>query len=458
MSQPAARIDVGAAIEGARLRPFHVHLVFWSLIIMLFDGFDQQMIGYVAPSLIHAWHIKSQAFVPVFTTSMVGMMIGATFGGSVADRYGRRNMMVLGMAVFGLFTLAAAWATTIGGLSALRLIAGIGVGFAVPNALALTAEYAPKRQRATLITVMFLGYSLGGAAGGWAAAALIPRFGWPSMFLVGGVLPLALVPASLFLLPESIRFRLLRDGAGDAAGARLVLQRLLPDVVIGPQTELVVQEEIQHGQPVRHLFTDKRALFTILLWISFVANLMTLTFVINWLPTVIANAGIALTRAVIVSSYFQVGGLVGGVIVSRLMDRGTITPLAWFFGGASLSIALIGSIGSSSMLLDCIVFAAGFFVVGGQFGLNALASSAYPTFMRSTGTGWALGIGRLGAITGPIIGGVLIALALPQQELFLFGALPMLIGCLAIVRMVAARRRDTPDERAISEEPVNTVH
>ncbi|WP_321930728.1 MFS transporter [Paraburkholderia guartelaensis] len=457
MKEGTASVDVGAAIEGGRLRRFHFQLVFWSMVIMVFDGFDQQMIGYVAPSVIRAWHIASPAFVPVFTTSMVGMMLGATLGGSAADRYGRRTMMIAGMAVFGLFTLAAAWATTIASLSVLRLLAGIGVGFAVPNALALTAEYAPKRQRATLITIMFLGYTIGGAAGGWAAAALIPRFGWPAMFVVGGVLPLALLPAAFFVLPESIRFQLLRHG--DVAAVREKLARIVPDLRIGPDTRLVAREEVRKGQPVCHLFTEGRASFTLLLWITFVANLMTLTFVMTWLPTVIANAGIPLTRAVIVSSFFQVGGIVGGVVISRLLDRGTIRPLAAFFGGAALSIALIGSIGNNPLLLDCVVFAAGLFVVGGQFGLNALASSAYPTFIRSTGTGWAMGIGRLGAIIGPVIGGILISLALPQQTLFLYGAVPMLTGCAAIVAMITKGRhepRDADVQQPIAEDALNS--
>jgi AAHS family 4-hydroxybenzoate transporter-like MFS transporter len=429
MNNAVHSIDVDQAIKTSAVRWFHANLVFWSFVVMLMDGFDQQMIGYVAPSIIHAWSIPRASFVPVFTTSMVGMMIGSTLGGSAADRWGRRRLLLTGMVIFGLLTAACGFTTSTAELSVVRFLAGIGVGFAVPNALALTAEYAPERHRAMLITIMFLGYSLGGAAGGWAAALLIPRFGWASIFFVGGVSAIVLVPACAFALPESIRFQLLRIGNGERA--RTILKRLLPDTAIDEQTRLIFTEKIQPGVPARHLFTEKRAVFTLLLWLCFITNLMTLTFALNWLPTVIADAGIALTRAVMVTSYFQVGGVAGGLILSRLLDRGTLAPLAWFFGLAAISIALIGVVGNTSLALDVVVCAAGVFVVGGQFGLNALASSAYPTFMRATGAGWALGVGRFGAVPGPIIGGLLIGLNLSPNVLFAYGAVPMLVACVA---------------------------
>jgi AAHS family 4-hydroxybenzoate transporter-like MFS transporter len=441
MNNALSSIDVDSAIESSAIRRFHANLVFWSFIVMLMDGFDQQMIGYVAPSIIHAWSIPRASFVPVFTASMVGMMIGATLGGSAADRWGRRRVMLAGMGIFGLLTAACGFATSAAELSAVRFLAGIGVGFAVPNALALTAEYAPGRHRATLVTIMFLGYSLGGAAGGWAAALLIPRFGWASIFFVGGAAALVLVPACALALPESIRFQLLR--IGDGARARTMLRRLLPDVVMDERTRLILVEKVEPGVPARHLFSENRAVFTLLLWLCFVANLMTLTFVLNWLPTVIANAGIPLTRAVMVTSYFQVGGVAGGLILSRLLDRGTLAPLAGFFGLAAISIALIGVVGNTSLALDVVVCAAGVFVVGGQFGLNALASSAYPTFMRATGAGWALGVGRFGAVLGPVIGGFLIGLNLPSTVLFMCGAVPMLVACAAAVVLASGRIRFT---------------
>lgn len=429
MNNALPTIDIDSAIGSSSVNRFHVNVVFWSFVVMLMDGFDQQMIGYVAPSIIHAWGIARASFVPVFTASMVGMMVGSTLGGSAADRWGRRSIMLLGMGIFGLLTAACGLTTSISELSVVRFLAGIGVGFAVPNALALTAEYAPMRHRSTMITVMFLGYSLGGAAGGWAAALLIPRFGWASLFYVGGVAAVVLIPACALMLPESIRFQVLR--AGDGARARTLLKRLLPGVAIDEQTRLILAEKVERGVPAKHLFTEKRAVFTLLLWLCFIANLMTLTFVLNWLPTVIANAGIPLTRAVMVTSYFQVGGVAGGLILSRLLDRGTLAPLAGFFGCAAVSIALIGIVGNTSLALDLVVFAAGLFVVGGQFGLNAVASIAYPTFMRATGAGWALGVGRFGAILGPIIGALLITLNLPLSVLFMCGAVPMVVACVA---------------------------
>ena len=430
------KIDVVALLDNSKITRFHVQLIFWSFLIMVVDGFDLQAIGYVAPSLIKAWQVSRASFGTAFSAGLVGMMIGATQGGTLGDRWGRKRTVLAGAVCFGLFTLVTAFATGLNGLIALRFLAGIGLGCAVPNAIALNTEYAPKKYRATLVTVMFLGYTIGAALGG-AAALLIPRFGWQSVFVIGGIAPLVVALLCYFFLPESVRFQVLRQGTVEQARARM--RKWFPHAGITDDSVLEVREEVRSGMSLPHLFKEKRAPFTVLLWICFIANLITLHFIANWLPTVIESTGVPLQRAVVVTSLFQVGGTFGGIIISRLLDRGSLRPLVVFFGLAAATIASIGKFSNSEIMLEVIVFAAGLFVVGTQFGLNALAGSSYPTFIRATGVGWALGIGRIGSILGPVIGGILIALKLPLPQIFLYGAIPMLVGCVSAFLLLRLR-------------------
>ena len=438
MNTKLNKLDVVELLDNARISKFHINLIVWSFLIMVVDGFDLQAIGYVAPSLIKEWGLNRAAFGTAFSAGLVGMMIGATQGGTLGDRLGRKRTVLVGVVWFGLFTLVTAWVGGLTGLVLLRFLAGIGLGCAVPNAIALNTEYAPKRLRATMVTVMFLGYTIGAALGGAAAALLIPRFGWPSVFIAGGVAPIVVALLCVKYLPESVRFQLLRGNKLEAA--RRQLQAWFPQARIGAATELVMVEEVRPGYSLGHLFKEGRAPFTVLLWICFIANLVTLHFIANWLPTVIESTGVPLQRAVIVTSLFQVGGTLGGIIISRLLDRGSLVPLVGFFAMAALMIAAIGMFSSSETMLEAIVFGAGLFVVGTQFGLNALAGSSYPTFIRSTGVGWALGIGRIGSIMGPAVGGVLIAMKLPLHQIFLWGATPMLIGCVASFMLLRLRK------------------
>lgn len=432
------RIDVVALLDNATITRRHISLMIWSFLIMLLDGFDLQAIGYVVPTLVKEWHMERAVFGAALSAGLLGMMIGTTQGGALGDRLGRKRTVLAGVAWFGLCTLLTAWVGGLSGLVALRFLAGVGLGCAVPNVVALTSEFAPKRLRATMVTVMFLGYTMGAALGGAAAAMLIPRLGWGSVFLLGGAAPLLVALICLFDLPESIRFQLMRRG--QSAAVRLQLQRWFPAAGIDAGTELLFDEPKLAGYALAHLFRENRAPFTILLWICFIANLITLHFIANWLPTVIESTGVPLRHAVFVTSLFSVGGTFGGIFINRLLDRGSLAPLVGFFAMAALMIAAIGMVNGSETMLEVIVFGAGLFVIGTQFGLNALAASSYPTFIRATGVGWALGVGRFGSILGPVAGGVLIALKLPIQHIFLWGATPMLIGCIASIRLLRLRR------------------
>ena len=370
------------------------------------DGFDAQSMGYVAPALAADFQIARAALGPLISIGLVGMMIGALTFGPLADRFGRKPILIVCILIFGVMSLITATATSVGTLRIFRLITGLGLGGAMPNTIALTSEYVPKRFGATAVMTMFCGFSIGAAVGGFIAAALISRFGWQAVFLVGGSIPLVIAVLTIALLPESIRFLLLKGGR--ETKVKQYLARISPRIPAYDELSAGVDEHKSQNFVMKQLFTEGRARVTPLLWLMFFMTLLNLYFLQNWLPTVMSDAGIKIETAIMITTLFQMAGVVGTITLGRLMDRhakSAFKILAAAYFGAAISVFLIGESGVSIALLICTVSAAGFCIVGGQTASNALAADYYPTSIRSTGVGWCLGIGRIGGIVGPILGG-----------------------------------------------------
>jgi MFS transporter, AAHS family, 4-hydroxybenzoate transporter len=455
-------IDAGRLIEEQKFGWFQATLMFWICAFMFIEGYDMQVVGYAAPVIIKAWHSDKAAFGVVFGAGLGGFMLGATLLGNLGDRFGRKRMIVAGSLLFGLFTLASAFAEDLTSLLTLRAIAGLGLGGSIPNAIALITEYAPARVRATRVGFMFIGYTTGSALGGVIAAQLMPNYGWQSVFVVGGVLPIILAAVLVFALPESVRFLMLKRGRTDLVFS--LLRRLRPELDLRDGTAISMPDTKQNGPPVKQLFAGGRAAMTALLWLGFAANMVSLHFLTSWLPTVIADSGVPLTHAVIATALLQAGGAAGSLLVGVLLDRiGTLGIVAAFLVAAPC-VASLGHVGTDETPLMALVAIAGMCIIGGQAGINALAGTLYPTHMRSTGTGWAFGIGRIGSILGPVIGGQLIAFGLPLGVLFVTAAAPILVsasalfflGRLPIVRdrePGAAAERASPDTATASALP-----
>jgi MFS transporter, AAHS family, 4-hydroxybenzoate transporter len=438
--------DVPALLDAQKIGPFQILIAGLCAAVVFMDGFDAQAIGYVAPSLSRAWKLQPGALGPVFSIGLFGLMIGALVFGPAADRFGRKPVVIFCTAFFGLCTLLTVSAGSLRGLMLWRFLTGLGLGGAMPNSIALTGEYSPHRSRATMIMVMFIGFSLGAALGGALAAQLVPTRGWTSVFWVGGVFPLLLVPILMAWLPESARFLALK-GTADAR-IHHILTRIDPQLRFEAGTRFEVPEQHAAGFTVRHLFSEQRAVTTLLLWVMFFMNLLVLYFMASWLPTVIHNAGVSERLAIIISTLFQVGGAIGTVVLARCIDRLSPTHVlaaAYFLAG--VFVAAVGQASTSVAAIGPLIFAAGFCIVGAQIGANAFAAMYYPTFIRSTGVGWALGIGRLGSIIGPLVGGLMLALRWDVPFLFLVGAVPVLIASgaiFAVGRIERARRRARP--------------
>lgn len=431
---------LGDLIDGQRLGGFNVALLAWSFLAMLADGFDIAALASAAPALSRTWEVAPKDFAPALTASLVGILFGAPLLGAIGDRAGRRIAVIAGTFVFGLGTLATIWAGSITQITALRFVTGIGIGGLMPNLIALNAELQPKRWRAPMIVLMFTGITAGSGLPGAIQAWLIPLYGWPVMFLIGGIAPLVVGVLLVFYLPESVRFLATRP----FMRARLIamLGRMRPDLSIADGPALSLAEPVAAaGSGLPQLFGSGMAAITGLLWVCFACALMANYFLVSWLPLLLETHGLAPREAGLATSLYHYGGLLGGVLVSFVLARFGFAAIAVLFGLAIPAVAAIGLQGATFATMAATIALAGFFVLGSQFGNNAASGLLYPAGVRSRGVGWALGIGRFGSIAGPLVGGALIAMRLPLDKLFLLAAVPLAVGVTAAVVVAALCHR-----------------
>lgn len=425
-------INVIDTIDRGRLGALLCLVIGLCMLCTFIDGFDIQAMSYVAPSIIKEWGIAKTQLGQVFGASLVGMAIGALVFGSLADRAGRRPILIGAMLFLALFVYLTARADSVQELLALRFATGLCMGAVIPNAVALAGEFSPARMRVTLMMIASSGLVLGGAIGGVIAAALIPAFGWRSVFLAGAALPLLTVLLMLAALPESLQFLAMRKHGEEKMGA--VLRRIDPALDIGAHIEFVMPERKMNGMPFMHLFRDAHGLGTVLLWAVNFMNLMSAYFLANWLPVIMNEAGHSTTQAVLAGAVLWIGGFVGNLFLGWFVDRrGFGLTLALTFVVAAVAIALIGQIAGSLQVAFIVIAIVGFCILGGQNAVNALAAVYYPTAMRSTGMGWALGIGRLGSILGPVVGGELLSLRWSSSSLFAAAAVPSVLSLFAVL-------------------------
>jgi AAHS family 4-hydroxybenzoate transporter-like MFS transporter len=428
-TQTHGEIDVADFIDQQPVGAFQIKLLATCASVLFLDGFDTQAIGYVAPALAKEWGLTKGALGPVFSAGLFGLMIGALVFGPLADRIGRKKIIILSTLAFGIGSLATAFVQDVNFLLAIRFLTGLGLGGAMPNAIAMTSEFNPRRRRATMVMIMFCGFSVGAALGGLLAAALIPQFGWRSVFVVGGVAPLLLVPILSLRLPESVRFLALTGRAHQRVAE--LLATINPKAAFAPGTQFVIHEPELRGIPVQHLLRDGRAPVTLLLWVVFFMSLLDLYFLSNWLPTVLNDLGASVSSASAIGSMLQVGGVVGTFALGSVIDRFSFRALALVYFIAVFAVGAIGQLGHSVVFVTMAIFAAGFCIVGGQIAANALAAGFYPTSVRATGVGWALGIGRVGSIVGPLIGGALLSAKWSTASVFEAAAGAALCAALA---------------------------
>ena len=426
-------IDVQQFINQHRFSRTQIVTLLLCFLIVAVDGFDTASIGFIAPAIGKQWALDPAHMAPVFGAGMFGLMIGALCFGPVADRIGRKATLMICVAFFGLASLVSAWSPDLQVLLVLRFLTGLGLGGAMPNAITLSSEYSPDKHRSVLVTTMFCGFTLGSALGGILAAYIVAHWGWHAVLLVGGVVPLLLLPLLAWLLPESARYLVARGAAAEKISR--ILNRIAPETDLH-DARYELADKAPAGSPVKQLFDAKLRRGTVILWVMFFMCMLIIYLLSSWLPTLIKNTGRTLQDASLVTAMFQIGGTVGSIALGRFMDRFNPTrvlSLAYIVG--AVFIALIGHTASSTPLLVLAVFMAGFCASGGQVGGNALAAGFYPTANRATGVAWALGIGRIGSILGSMAGGWMLTMGWGLDTVFEAVAVPAVIASICVLFM-----------------------
>jgi AAHS family 4-hydroxybenzoate transporter-like MFS transporter len=435
-------VDVGRLVDEQPIRAFHIKLVILLFFVLISDGFDLQAIGYAAPGLVKEWHIDRSALGPVFTASLIGMLFGAPLFGWVGDRYGRRFAILSGVFIYGVFALASAASQTESQLLALRFLTGMGLGGVPANAVALVAEYAPRRVRATLIVIAQLGLTVGSMMPAVVSGFLEARYGWRSQFVVGGLAPLVIGTALLFWLPESLKFMVVAKRP--MLGILQVANALDPGLNADTDTAFVTPVRIAGAERfhVKQLFSDGLFWITPIIWVLFVCYLMANYFLHSWMPILFRDEGLTISQTAVTTAMFDVGGIFGALTISRMIDRRGVSAIAVLYLMACPAVGVIGFIDNSVYLLGTAIFLAGFCLVGITLSMNAVAGLIYPTEIRAKGVGWANGLGRLGSISGPTLGAWLVGMHLPVTQLFLAPVVPMAIGfvlCVLLTRLCVNR-------------------
>ncbi|HEY4174970.1 MAG TPA: MFS transporter [Rhodopila sp.] len=424
-----------AALEGQRIGALQLRVAAICFLAQTFDGYDLSSIGMAAPALSQAWHLPGAAFAGSFVMSSVGIMVGALASGPIGDRLGRKPVLIASLVLLMVSSFACVEVTTIGMLAALRFVTGLGIGTLMPATVALASDYLPRRVRASLIMVVFTGAPLGGFLGGQLVAQLLPVYGWESIFVVGGLLPLALLPVALFWLPESPRFLLRQGRLTPKARAMLAGLNIAVD-----QDEHVV--DIAEGNPVAGLFRDGLAMTTVLVWTLYFANLLSMYLIGYWLPTVLHMSGLTPADAVFAASLRDAGPLLSIFLIAPMSQR--FMPqsvVAVSLAGGVVAIAVVGLVNLPYLPLLAVIFLVGCCTTGSMTGINGMIGALYPARVRNTGMGWALGVGRLGGIGGPWLGGLLLGLGWPPRQIFLFACVTAAIATVSVVLLRVQVRR-----------------
>jgi MFS transporter, AAHS family, 4-hydroxybenzoate transporter len=441
-----AVVPVSRFLDERGLTSFHIGLIVWTVLLALIDGYDIAAIAVASPHLVRDWHLANRAALgPVLSASLIGILFGSAMFGWVGDRYGRKVALISSNLLYGAFTWIAAYSTSLDQMFWLRLIAGLGIGGVIPNVVAINAESAPRRLRATLALVTVGCVPLGGAFPGIVADLWEPTHGWQIIFLIGGIAPVLFALAAVFGLAESIKFMTLHES--QRGRLERLIKTLRPDFIIPANAKFVIEDEHQFpGFNPAYLFRQGLAVITPLLWLLFALNLMGFYFLLSWTPTLLVAAKLPLSTAGLAISSLQVGGTVGALLLARWFERHQFLAISLVFLISVPVVAVIGYAGVTSVpVLMIVIFFAGFCVLGVQTGINVVGALVYPTSLRANGSGWELGIGRIGSIVGPLVGALFVGL--PVQHLYIWSSLPFLAGaivCFVIYRLNQARLRERP--------------
>ena len=432
-------VDVGEVIDRGRFSARQIGVVALCGTLMILDGYDSGEIAFIAPSLMRDWHLQPSMLTLLFTVNGIAGIVAAIFFGPIADRYGRRWLMIGGTAFTGLMSLGSAYALGPNDFFVWRIFCALGLAPIMTNAIALGAEYAPLRSRARAVIILYCGFAVGQTIGAGVASELIPLYGWRIVLIIGGVMPVLFALLCVAWLPESVRFLALTRPTSAAIARELA--RIARRPIWPPGTVFISSEKPATSRPVRELFAEGRTATTICVWIVFLMNITGLIFLNSWVPTLLHSADVPIAAALRVAMVMQAGTIIGALVMAWCMDRWSSLPVliaAHVLGVAGLIV--FGQVVNAGALMFVVAPFMGAGVLGAQIGMIGFTAGLYPTTIRATGIGSAFGIGRIGTIVGPIFGGLVISLHQPIADAFLIGAGPAAIASLALIALALTAR------------------
>ena len=439
-------VDVNQVVDDAKFTPFHMNVLFWCMLVIIFDGYDLVIYGVAMKGLVAQWGLSAKEAGFLGSVALFGMMIGAMALGSLADRYGRKKMIALCLVLFSLFTFLCGFAQNPTQFAIMRFIAGVGIGGAMPNLVAMMAEYSPKRMRSTMVSLMFSGYAIGGMLSAGLGIMIVPSMGWEWMFYLG-IIPLLLLPLIWKFLPESLGF-LMRHGK--EAEVRKILPKVAPELNITAEAQLVREEVVVKKSvvPVGQLFVEHRGVSTLAFWVSFFCCLLMTYALSTWLPKFMEQAGYELKAGLSFLFAMNIGAMIGAIGGGWLADKFNIKAVlvAFLLLGSAAFVCL--GYKAPVPVLYVLVTIAGATTIGTQIVLYSYVAIFYPLKIRSTGIGWASGVGRIGAIVGPILGGWLVAMQLPHSTNFMVFAIPAIIATVAVLFIAKGKTEVVVAEKA----------
>lgn len=435
-----ASTDVRTLINEGSISRYQLRIIILCFAVVAMDGMDIAIMGFIAPSLKSVWAVSTQQLGVVISAALIGLALGAMLAGPLADRFGRRTIIISSVFFFGLWTLATAFSQNIDQMMLFRFLTGLGLGAAMPNVGTLIAEYSPERKRAFIITVVFCGFTFGAAGGGFAASWLIPNFGWHAVLIVGGLLPLLITPVLFSWLPESVRFLLARNAP--TAQIQMIVEKMAPGKILDGSRFTMQEKESRHSS-IRLVTSRPYLLGSVMLWGGYFMGLFLVYLIGSWLPSLVKDMGMTVTQAALITAMYQAGGTVGSLFAGWLMDRfnaNLALALIYFFGG--IATVSIGYAPAHTLTLSLVAFSSGFCLNGANTGMNALSASYYPTHARATGSSWMHGVGRIGAILSAFIGAEMLSMGWNITQVFTSLAIPaVLTSAMLLVKFRYAHQR-----------------
>lgn len=420
-------------IDHAPMSRYQILIGILCFLTIFLDGLDTAAMGFIAPALIQDWGVNKASLGPVMSAALGGMIVGALLAGPLADRFGRKGVIVVSLLIFGTFSILSAFTSSLDQLVLMRFLTGMGLGAAMPNVTTILSEYSPKRLRSFVVTSMFCGFNLGMAMSGFISSWLIPHFGWRAFFLLGGILPIILAGLLIILLPESLRYLMMHGKVQEKI--KHILSLIVPHQVQQIK-EIKVSSASQNtsSNSIRHIFSAPYRLGTILLWATYFMGLMIIYLLTSWLPTLLKASGASMEQATFIGGLYQFGGVLSAIFIGWIMDRYNPNRIiAFFYLMAGILTFVVGKNLDNLYLFAILVLFAGLCANGAQSAMPSLGARFYPTQSRATGVAWMLGVGRFGAVIGAWLGATFITLGWSFETILSSLLIPAIAASIFIV-------------------------